>query len=152
MGSGEETQILAMKGVGHFRGLVHQGLQLTSNTSIKAGWSVSGRYYRANVISHGQDIIYNQLEGGGAHRSCPALGLGGRSRSIFSVTSADHSNIYKKVRNAESLLNMDDLIAFGRDADRTTLLASAQWLQKDLPVRMGHRVQVFARLFAISIL
>ncbi len=67
---------------------------------------------------------------------------GGKSRSIFSVSSQNHEDIYRTLRYEETKLKLADLIQFGQNADKNTVLYSAQWLQKDLPVRMGHRVQV----------
>ena len=66
----------------------------------------------------------------------------GSRRSIFTATSANHSAIYNKVRTTETELNMKDLIQFGKDANRATLLTSAQWLQNDLPIRLSHRIKV----------
>lgn len=80
--------------------------------------------------------------GVGEHWGGAALGAGGAGRSVFTATSNTHSEIYKKVRDAEAKIKMTDLIQFGKDANRSTLLTSAQWLQKDLPVRLSHRVQV----------
>lgn len=69
-------------------------------------------------------------------------GFGEARRSIFSVTSKDHENIYMTLRSEEVKLTLQDLIDFGKDADKNTVLHSAMWMQKDLPVRMGHRVKV----------
>lgn len=44
-------------------------------------------------------------------------------------------------KKPEFKLNLGDLIKFGRDADRKTLLMSAMFLQKELPIRIGKRVQ-----------
>jgi len=44
-------------------------------------------------------------------------------------------------KKPEFKLNLADLIKFGRDANKTTLLMSAMFLQKELPIRIGKRVQ-----------
>jgi pyruvate dehydrogenase kinase 2/3/4 len=49
--------------------------------------------------------------------------------------------MWEAAKKPEFKLNLADLIKFGRDADKKTLLMSAMFLQKELPIRIGKRVQ-----------
>ena len=49
--------------------------------------------------------------------------------------------MWEAAQKGETKLNLGDLIKFGREADRKTLLMSAVFLQKELPIRIAKRVQ-----------
>jgi hypothetical protein len=56
-------------------------------------------------------------------------------------TTAKSRLMWEAAKKPEFKLNLGELIKFGRDADRKTLLMSAMFLQKELPIRIGKRVQ-----------
>jgi hypothetical protein len=101
---------------------------------------------RSNTVlflGHDEGIPWIARKQCGVEHHCSSSASAGRSRrSIFSVSSQNHEDIYRTLRHVETKLKLEDLIQFGRNADKNTVLLAAQWLQKDLPVRMGHRVQV----------
>ncbi|EKX54886.1 hypothetical protein GUITHDRAFT_63012 [Guillardia theta CCMP2712] len=49
--------------------------------------------------------------------------------------------MWEYAKKKEFKLNLSELIKFGRDADKNTLLMSAVFLQKELPIRLGKRIQ-----------
>ena len=80
-------------------------------------------------------------------RASAGTGAWGRRMSQVSVDgqpaagSRNLRQMWEAAQKGETKLNLGDLIKFGREADRKTLLMSAVFLQKELPIRIAKRVQ-----------
>jgi len=61
--------------------------------------------------------------------------------SVSDESPTQQRLMWEAAKKPEFKLNLGDLIKFGRDADNKTLLMSAMFLQKELPIRIGKRVQ-----------
>jgi len=89
-------------------------------------------------------ICTSRVSGRLAYRLAPSLcrmcslGVG---NDDFLKNSTMTRQMWEYAKKKEFKLNLSELIKFGRDADKNTLLMSAVFLQKELPIRLGKRIQ-----------
>jgi len=59
----------------------------------------------------------------------------------MTLSREQQNMIWEFVKVPEVQLSLNEIIRFGRNADRHTLVASALFLQKDLPIRLAKRIR-----------